>query len=174
MGWGKPNQTHREAGGRVGVKADRGSRKRYSGPGRGWQLHGRDSSLGEGRQRAKEMWQSRKGRRERERQRQETSLRGTPGRQKPAPTETHRHPEWERDSQRNSTGKTHGTFSPAKRTVFGMEREEGGSGVGRQRRGSREERTVPWQAIAAHGSREVVLSENGHLMVCRACDRYVM
>lgn len=28
MGWGKPNQTHREAGGRVGVKAARGSRER--------------------------------------------------------------------------------------------------------------------------------------------------
>lgn len=126
MGWGKPNQTHREAGGRVGVKADRGvARERYSGPGRGRQLPRRDSSLGEGRQRAEDDVAEWEGK---ERERQETSLRGTPGRQKPAPTQTHRHPEWERDSQRNSTGKTQGTLSPAKRTAFGMEREEGGMG----------------------------------------------
>lgn len=87
-GWGKGGS--QQIGG-VG-------RERFSGPGRGWQLRGRDSSLGEGRQRAEDDVAEWEGK---ERQRQETSVRGTPGRQKPAPTETHRHPEWKRDSQQH-------------------------------------------------------------------------
>lgn len=49
--------------------------------------------------------------------------------------------EWERGSQRNSTGKTHGTLSPAKRTALAWSerREEvGWAGRGEENLGKRE------------------------------------
>lgn len=112
--------------------------------------------MGEGRQRAEDdvaEWEGKE--RQRQRQRQETSLRGTPGRQKPTPTETHRHPEWERDSQRNSTGKTHGTLSPAKRTALAWSgrREEVGWAGREKDLGKREQSPgKPLQLAAAEKS----------------------
>lgn len=161
MGEAKPDT--QRGWGKERVKADRGSRER----GVQWAREGarrRDSSLGAGRQRAEEEmeweWEAREAD-------TRDSLRGIPRGQKPAPTEIHRYPAWERGSQRHPekqlTGQAPETLSPAKRAVSRME------GAGRQ-----EERIVPWQVIASHRSGEVVLSENGHLMVCRACDRYVM
>lgn len=49
---------------------------------------------------------------------------------------------------------------------------EAGEKDGREER-ARRENASPGKSWQLSGG-EVVLSENGHLMVCRACDRYVM